>query len=80
MGRGRFGVDFDMGSEESGEFRFLKKKQNTTIGRKENQKENKVREILSRGSIKDSIMEELELELGFKSDKDLQKGSKAIPG
>lgn len=51
MGRGWFGVDFDMGNEESGEFRFLKKKQNITIGRKENQKkENKVREILSRGS------------------------------
>lgn len=33
-----------------------------------------------RGKIKDSIMEELELKLGFKSDKDLQKGSKAIPG
>ena len=29
------GVDFYMGNEESGEFRFLKKKQNITIGRKE---------------------------------------------
>lgn len=36
--------------------------------------------LLSESKIKDSIMEELELELGFKSDKDLQKGSKAIPG
>ena len=32
------------------------------------------------GKIKDNIMDELELEVGFKSDKDLQKRVQAIPG
>ena len=32
------------------------------------------------GKIKDHIMDELELEVGFKSDKDLQKRVQAIPG
>lgn len=34
MGRG-FGVDSDVSNEESGDFSFLKKKQNITIVRKE---------------------------------------------
>ena len=32
------------------------------------------------GKIKDNIMDELELEVGFKSEKDLQKRVQAIPG
>lgn len=38
MGRG-FGFDSDVGNEESGDFSFLKKKQNITLGRKESKRQ-----------------------------------------
>lgn len=44
-----FGAGTDMDNEESGEFRFLKKKQTITRGRKESEGGRQRREILSRG-------------------------------
>lgn len=44
-----FGVDTGMDKEESGEFRFLKKKQTIARGRKEPGGGRQRREILSRG-------------------------------
>lgn len=47
MGRGQFGVDTDMGNEDNGEFRLLKKKQ--YYYRQEESKEGRQRERNSKG-------------------------------